>query len=235
MKPFSFLIALLFLLTGCSKQKVDLIIYNGKIYTVNDKFDMAEAMAVQDGKIVGVGTSEDIRAEFKSSQEVDVNGKAVYPGFIDAHAHFFGYGQSLQAADLKETNSWDEVITHLTDFAKTHPDGWLIGRGWDQNDWADKQFPTKEKLDELFPNRPVFLERIDGHAAIVNQKALDEAGISKAFALTGGDIVEKNGKLTGVLIDNAVGLVQNKIPAPDAKQAEKIFLDAEKKIASQLD
>ncbi len=228
MKPFSFLIALLLLLTSCSKQKVDLIIYNGKIYPVNDKFDMAEAMAVQDGKIVGVGTSEDIRAEFKSSQEVDVNGKAVYPGFIDAHAHFFGYGQSLQAADLKETNSWDDVITHLTDFAKTHPDGWLIGRGWDQNDWADKQFPTKEKLDELFPNRPVFLERIDGHAAIVNQKALDEAGISKAFALTGGDIVEKNGKLTGLLIDNAVGLVQNKIPAPDAKQAEKIFLDAEK-------
>jgi predicted amidohydrolase YtcJ len=228
MKQFSFLLLLLFLLTGCSKQKVDLIIYNGKIYTVNDKFDMAEAIAVLDGRIVGVGTSEDIRSAFKSSEEVDVHGKAVYPGFIDAHAHFFGYGQSLQSADLKETTSWDEVLTRLTEFAKTHPDGWLSGRGWDQNDWADKQFPTKEKLDQLFPNRPVFLERIDGHAAIVNQKALDEAGVSKAFTLTGGDIVEKNGKLTGLLIDNAVGLVQNKIPIPDAKQSEKIFLDAEK-------
>lgn len=228
MKTRSIFLVLLFLLSGCGKQKVDLILYNGKIYTVNDKFDLAEAIAVHDGKIIGVGTNESIRSTFKSSDEIDVHGKAVYPGFIDAHAHFFGYGQSLQTANLKETASWDEVLTHLTAFAKTHPDGWLIGRGWDQNDWEDKQFPTKEKLDQLFPNRPVFLERIDGHAAIVNQKALDEAGISKSFALTGGDIEEKDGKLTGLLIDNAVGLVQNKIPAPDAKQAKKILLDAEK-------
>jgi len=228
MKRLSFLIVLLFILTSCSKQKADLIIYNGKIYTVNDKFDMAEAIAVRDGKIVGVGASEDIRKQFKGNEEIDVQGKAVYPGFIDAHAHFLGYGQSLQSADLRETASWDEVLTRLSDFAKTHPDGWLIGRGWDQNDWADKQFPNKEKLDQLFPGRPVFLERVDGHAAVVNQKALDEAGLSKSFALTGGDIVDKNGKLTGLLIDNAVGLVQNKIPVPDAKQSEKMLLDAEK-------
>ena len=228
MKQLLFLFVSLLLLTGCSKQKADLIIYNGKIYTVNDKFEMAEAMAVQDGKIIGVGTTENIRKQFTANEEVDVKGKAVYPGFIDAHAHFFGYGQSLQSADLKETKSWDEVLTRITEFAKTHPDGWLIGRGWDQNDWANKQFPNKEKLDQLFPGRPVLLERIDGHAAIVNQKALDEAGVSKSFALTGGDIVEKNGKLTGLLIDNAVGLVQNKIPMPNAKQTEKIFLDAQK-------
>ena len=228
MKQLSFVFVSLLLLTSCSKQKADLIIYNGKIYTVNDKFDMVEAMAIQDGKIVGVGTTENIRKQFTSNEEVDVKGKAVYPGFIDAHAHFFGYGQSLQSADLKETKSWDEVLTRITEFAKTHQDGWLIGRGWDQNDWADKQFPNKEKLDQLFPGRPVLLERIDGHAAIVNQKALDEAGVSKSFALTGGDIVEKNGKLTGLLIDNAVGLVQNKIPMPNAKQIEKIFLDAQK-------
>ncbi len=228
MKQLSILFVSLLLLTSCSKQNVDLILYNGKIYTVNDKFEMAEAMAIKDGKIVGVGTTKDIRAQYKSTQEVNAQGKAVYPGFIDAHAHFFGYGQSLQSADLRETSSWDEVLTRLTEFAKTHPNGWLIGRGWDQNDWADKQFPNKEKLDILFPGRPVLLERIDGHAAIVNQKALDEAGLSKSFALTGGDIVEKNGKLTGLLIDNAVGLVQNKIPMPDAKQTERIFLDAEK-------
>lgn len=228
MKQLSFLFVMLILLTGCSKQNVDLIVYNGKIYTVNDKFEMAEAIAVKDGKIVSVGLTDDIRSQFKAKEEIDVKGKAVYPGFIDAHAHFYGYGQSLQSADLRETQSWEEVLTRLSEFAKTHPDGWLIGRGWDQNDWTDKQFPNKEKLDLLFPGRPVLLERIDGHAAIVNQKALDEAGLSKSFALTGGDIVEKNGKLTGLLIDNAVGLVQNKIPLPDAKQTEKILLDAEK-------
>jgi predicted amidohydrolase YtcJ len=228
MKKLLFLFVLSLILTSCSKQKADLIIFNGKVYTVNSKFDIAEAIAVKDGKIVGVGSTTDIRKQYTGIEEVDMQGKAVYPGFIDAHAHFMGYGQSLQSADLRGTESWDEVLTKLNEFAKTNTTGWLIGRGWDQNDWDNKQFPTKEKLDILFPNRPVLLERIDGHAAIVNQKALDEAGISKSFALTGGDIVEKNGKLTGLLIDNAVGLVQNKIPAPDAKQMEKIFLDAQK-------
>jgi predicted amidohydrolase YtcJ len=228
MKKLLFLFVASLILSSCSQQKADLIIFNGKVYTVNSKFDMAEAIAVKDGKIIGVGSTADIRRQFKGTEEVDAQGKAVYPGFIDAHAHFMGYGQSLQSADLRGTESWDEVLTKLSEFAKTNTTGWLIGRGWDQNDWDNKQFPTKERLDLLFPNRPVLLERIDGHAAIVNQKALDEAGISKSFALTGGDIVEKDGKLTGLLVDNAVGLVQNKIPAPDAKQLEKIFLDAQK-------
>lgn len=228
MKRLLSLIVLLFVLSGCTKPKADLVIYNAKIYTVNNKFDIAEAIAIKDGKILAVGSSADIRKQFTGTEELDAKGKPVYPGFIDAHAHFFGYGESLQSADLTETKSWDEVVSRLVEFAKTHPDGWLTGRGWDQNDWANKQFPSKEKLDSLFPNRPVMLERIDGHAAIVNQSALTAAGITKSFALTGGDIVEKDGKLTGLLIDNAVELVNNKIPAVDAAKAKKIFLDAQK-------
>ena len=228
MKRLLSLIVLLFVLSGCTKPKADLVIYNAKIYTVNSKFDIAEAIAIKDGKILAIGSSADIRKQFTGTEELDANGKPIYPGFIDAHAHFFGYGESLQSADLTETKSWDEVISRLVEFAKTHPDGWLTGRGWDQNDWANKQFPSKEKLDSLFPNRPVMLERIDGHAAIVNQSALTAAGITKSFALTGGDIVEKNGKLTGLLIDNAVELVNNKIPAVDAAKAKKILLDAQK-------
>lgn len=213
---------------ACNKPKADLIIYNAKIYTVNDKFEIAQCIAVSDGMIVGVGNNEDIRGKFNAKEEIDAEGKPMYPGFIDAHAHFFGYGESLQSADLTATKSWDEVLQRLTAFAKTHPDGWLQGRGWDQNDWADKQFPSKEKLDQLFPNRPVFLQRIDGHAAIVNQRALSAANITKSYQLTGGDIVEKNGKLTGLLIDNAVDLVSAKIPSADAIQAKKILLDAQK-------
>jgi len=224
---YSLFFSLLF--TSCTKkEKVDVIVYNAKVYTVNSKFDTVEAFAVKNGKILALGKSDDIQTKYAGKEEINAQGKAVYPGFIDAHAHFYGYGQSLQTADLRETKSWDEVLARLTNFAKTHPDGWLIGNGWDQNDWADKSFPTNEKLTALFPDRPVFLNRIDGHAAIANQKALDNAGIKGEQKLVGGDMLSQNGKLTGVLIDNAVALVERKIPSPDAKLAEKIFTDAQK-------
>lgn len=223
--PFLFAIAVL---TACNKPKADLVIYNAKIYTVNDKFEMAEAIAISNGKIVGIGKSADLKEKFDAKEQLDANGKPIYPGFIDAHAHFFGYGQSLQTADLTETTSWKEVVQRVGDFAKTHPEGWLMGRGWDQNDWPTKDFPTNDELNRLFPDRPVILQRIDGHAAIANQAALKAANITKSFELTGGDILEKNGIPTGVLIDNAVDLVSSKAPAPDEKLATKILLDAQK-------
>ncbi|MDY0903532.1 amidohydrolase [Pedobacter sp. CFBP9032] len=227
----SILYALLFsaMLSACSqKEQADLIIYNAKVYTVNDQFDAVEAFAVKDGKILDLGSSKDIQDKYTSKDKVDAKGKAVYPGFIDAHAHFFGYGQSLQAADLRDTKSWKEILQRLAEFAKTHPEGWLIANGWDQNDWENKAFPNNKELSKLFPDRPVFLNRVDGHAAIVNQKAFDEAGIIEEQKLTGGDMLTENGKLTGVLIDNAVGLVESKIPSPDTKLAEKILTDAQK-------
>jgi predicted amidohydrolase YtcJ len=228
MKQLPLLFALLIGLSSCNKPNADMIIYNAKIYTVNEKFDVVEAMAIKNGLILSLGTSADIKKNYAAEEEVDAKGMAVYPGFIDAHAHFFGYGESLQSVDLRGTSSWDEVVDRVVAFGKTHPEGWLIGRGWDQNDWDDKQFPTKEKLDQLFPNRPVLLQRIDGHASIANQSALNAAGITKSFALTGGDIVEKDGTLTGLLIDNAVALVSSKVPVADAKKTKNILLDAQK-------
>ncbi|WP_316847903.1 amidohydrolase [Pedobacter psychrodurus] len=229
MKSILYNLFLALLFTSCTKKEAaDVIVYNAQVYTVNSKFDVVEAFAVKNGKILALGKSDDIKSKYAGKEEINAEGKAVYPGFIDAHAHFYGYGQNLQTADLRETKSWDEVLARLTDFAKTHPDGWLIGNGWDQNDWENKAFPTNEKLTALFPGRPVFLYRIDGHAAIANQKALDEAGIKGEQKLVGGDMLMQNGRLTGVLIDNAVTLVEHKIPSPDAKQAEKIFVDAQK-------
>jgi len=215
------------LLMACKNKRADLVIYNAKIYTVNETFDVVEAMAIKDGKILALGSSSNIRNEYPAKEELDAKGNIIYPGFIDAHAHFFGYAESLNNADLTDTRSWEDVLQRLQVFAKTQPNGWLVGRGWDQNDWPDKQFPTKKRLDELFPDRPVLLTRIDGHAAIANQKALQVSGVTKAYALTGGEIVEKDGQPTGVLIDNAVDLISAKIPALTSERMKELLLQAQ--------
>lgn len=226
-----FLIMASAILLGCASNKkivADQIIRNAKIYTVNQNFDIAEAMAVKDGKVLATGKNNEILSRYTAPKTYNASGKAVYPGFIDAHAHFYGYGNSLQNANLRDSKSWDEIIARLQTFATTHPEGWLLGRGWDQNLWTVKEFPTKEKLDQLFPDRPVYLTRIDGHAAIVNQKALDIAGFNVNSKMEGGEFIQKNGKLTGVLIDNAKDKMATFIPAPGLKLVEQIFTDAQK-------
>lgn len=206
----------------------DQIVHNAKIYTVNQNFDVTEAMAIKDGKVLATGSNTAILSKYSSANKYDAAGQAVYPGFIDAHAHFYGYGNALQNANLRDAKSWQEIVERLQDFAKTHPNGWLLGRGWDQNLWKVKEFPTKEQLDRLFPNRPVYLTRIDGHAAIVNQKALDIAGFTVNSRMEGGDFIQQNGKLTGVLIDNAKDKMATFIPGPDQKQIEQIFTEAQR-------
>ena len=209
---FLFLFSAFSLLSCSQKQKADLLIYNATIYTVDSAFSMAEAIAIKDGKIVAIGKTIDLEKKYEAKERTDAKGKFIYPGFIDAHAHFVGYGLGLQTADLVGTNSWDEIIEKLKSFSAENKEGWLIGRGWDQNDWDVKNFPTNEKLNELFPDRPVLLSRIDGHAAIANQKALDLAGVKAGYTLTGGEAEVKNGKLTGILVDNAIDIVRAEIP-----------------------
>jgi len=206
-------IAVLFLCSSCINQRVDLIVHHAQIYTVNNEFATAEAMAVQDGKIVAVGTNDEILKEYKSDSLVDAKGSAVYPGFIDAHAHFLGYGQSLYAVDLMFVPSWEEAIERVKDFAAKHPGkGWIKGRGWDQNRFPGKQFPTNAELNALFPDRPVILERVDGHASIANDFALNIAGVKPGQSIEGGQFMMQDGKLTGLLIDNAVGVVERNVP-----------------------
>ena len=206
-------IAVLFLCSSCINQRVDLIVHHAQIYTVNNEFATAEAMAVQDGKIVAVGTNDEILKEYKSDSLVDAKGSAVYPGFIDAHAHFLGYGQSLYAVDLMFVPSWEEAIERVKDFAAKHPGkGWIKGRGWDQNRFPGKQFPTNAELNALFPDRPVILERVDGHASIANDFALNIAGVKPGQSIEGGQFMMQDGKLTGLLIDNAVRVVERNVP-----------------------
>lgn len=208
--------------------KADLLVYNATIYTVDSSFSTVEAMLIKDGKIVATGNKPDLQKNWQYKDSLDAEGKFIYPGFIDAHAHFVGYGNSLQRVNLVGTESWDEVIERAKQFAAANPDGWLLGRGWDQNDWDVKEFPDNTKLNELFPDRPVLLTRIDGHAAVANQKALDLAGIKAGDTLTGGEIEEMEGTLTGILIDNAIDLVSAKIPRQTKQEFKKALQDAEK-------
>ena len=222
--------AIFFLISGCqNKTGADLIIYNATVYTVNNSFDQAQAFAVKDGKFLGVGTTEAIQKRYTANQEIDAQGKPVYPGFIDAHAHFYGYALNLQQADLVGTTSFAQVVDKLKEHRQKYPDAkWLLGSGWDQNDWPNKNFPTQDTLNLLFPDVPVFIERVDGHAALVNQKAIELAGIKHQTKITGGVIEQKNGKLTGILVDNAVDLVGKKIPELSEAEKRDVLLQAQK-------
>jgi predicted amidohydrolase YtcJ len=222
-------VAIIVLFSSCINQRVDLVVHHAQIYTVNESFAVAEAMAVQDGKIIAVGSNDDILKNYQADSVVDAKGATVYPGFIDGHAHFLGYGQSLYAVDLMFASSWEEVLDRVKAFVETHPgNGWIRGRGWDQNRFPGKAFPTNAELNVLFPDRPVLLERVDGHASIANEKALSIAGVKAGQTMEGGDFVVSNGKLTGLLIDNAVGVVERNVPAA-TKEDYKNWLTAAQK------
>jgi predicted amidohydrolase YtcJ len=224
-----FAIVVVFLCSSCINQRVDLIVHHAQIYTVNNEFATAEAMAVQDGKIVAIGTNDEILKEYKSDSLVDAKGAAVYPGFIDAHAHFLGYGQSLYAVDLMFVPTWEEAIARVKDFAAKHPGkGWIKGRGWDQNRFPGKQFPTNAELNALFPDRPVLLERVDGHASIANDFALNLAGVKPGQTMEGGQFMMQNGKLTGLLVDNAVGVVERNVPKATSNDYKDWLTSAQK-------
>jgi Predicted metal-dependent hydrolase with the TIM-barrel fold len=226
---FCLIVISIFSFKGGAKKNVDTIVYNGIVYTVNDRFSKAQAFAITGGKIIDVGNTTDILKKYSAKEMIDVKGQAVYPGFIDAHAHFVGYGQSLFQVDLYGATSWQEILDRLKKFAAEHPNElWIRGRGWDQNKFPGKSFPTNEKLNELFPGKPVYLTRVDGHAAIANQKALDITGVKPNQTLVGGEVETKNGKLTGILVDNATDLVSSSIPGPTKEDYTKWLTTAEK-------
>ncbi|GAB3763711.1 amidohydrolase [Spirosoma pomorum] len=227
---FHLLTACLALLGGCNqKEKVDLLVKNARVYTADSSFSTANAFVIKDGKFLAVGSADELAKTYDADSTADLNGQPVYPGFFDPHSHFLGLGQMLDQADLVGTTSYDEIIDRLKQFAQKHPDAlWVIGRGWDQNDWADKQFPTKEKLDAAFPNIPVALTRIDGHALIVNSKALRLAQVTAGSKLAGGEVVLSGGQPTGVLVDNAMQLVKRVLPRPDNADKIRMLLAAEK-------
>ena len=226
---FPLLAVTLLMFSSCDEQlEADLIVINANIYTVDSTFSKAEAFAIKNGKFIDVGSTEKITNLYKAKETIDAKGKTVVPGLIDAHCHFYGLGLQQQKVDLTGTKSFDEVIQRIVDFQKEKNVSYITGRGWDQNDWEIKEFPTKEKLDSLFPNTPIAINRIDGHALLANQAAIDLAGVTVNTPFSGGEIIQKNGRLTGVFVDNPMVLITSKIPAPSLQESTQALKDAEK-------
>lgn len=224
-----FLVAVMILQScGGQKETADFILYNGDIYTLDSAFTVSQSMAVKDGRVLSTGTFDEMQERYVTQERINLEGKAVYPGLIDAHCHFLYYGLFLQRADLTKTASFQEVLDKLRIFRENNQDKtWILGRGWDQNDWNDKSFPSKDELDKLFPDIPVFLERIDGHAAIANTEAFRLAGITNGTAVQGGIIEKRDGKFTGILLDNAMDQVKKVIPAPTREEKIRALKTAE--------
>ncbi len=215
-------------------KEADVIYRNAKIYTVDGDFSIKEAMAIKDGKIVAIGAEREILNGYTAARVIDCHKQFIYPGFIDAHCHFLAYGQTLQEVDLRGASSWSMVLHRIADYHQKFPQKqWIIGRGWDQNLWVDQDdvsstdFPTNAKLNELFPDIPVLLTRVDGHALLLNDKALELAGINVNTQVPGGVVEVKQGKLTGILLDNAMKLAYDVVPKYSREEKETALLDAQ--------
>lgn len=216
-------------LAGCAQAPIeaDLLVYNARVYTADSAFTMASAFAVKDGRFLEVGTSESIRSKYTAPGQVDAAGQTIVPGLIDAHCHFFQLGLNQEVIDLAGTRSFEEVLERVLDLRDRNQPAYLYGRGWDQNDWGVREFPDKSALDSLFPDIPVALERIDGHALLANQKALDLGGIDATTRVPGGEVLLRDGLPTGILIDNPKNLVLSRWPQPSRAAQVRALLAAQ--------
>jgi predicted amidohydrolase YtcJ len=207
---------MMLLLAVLSLQQADLVLTNAHIYTSDVNRPVAEALAVRGGRITFVGSNRGALAlAGPRTERLDLAGKTVITGMVDAHAHLLNLGLALRTVDLVGTRSYEEVIARVVERAKTaRPGEWIRGRGWDQNDWADTRFPTHQALSRAVPNNPVYLTRVDGHASLVNAKALELAGVTSATPdpAVGRFIRDSSGSPTGVLVDAAQGVVGRVIP-----------------------
>jgi hypothetical protein len=226
------LMALAVSLAGCQskKQIADIVLTNGIIHTVDEKNPSAQALAIAGDRIVFAGSNAAAQNRIADkTQVIDLGGKTVVPGFIDSHYHFQGVGRRAYDLNLDGCASLDEFLMRLTNWDVNKPPGeWITGRGWMEEDWPVKQFPTRHDLDRAAPNRPVYLNRADGHMAVVNSKALEIAGITASTPNpSGGEILkDAKGQPNGLLVDKAMGLVTKHIPSSSPEMQEKFALKA---------
>ena len=212
------------------------LVSGGPIYTVSNDQKQARAFAFEGDTIVGVGSASELRDKFVIDREIKLQGSSVIPGFIDAHGHLLNLGQSLLQVDLVGTQDKKEIVQRLKDFAKDLPkEQWLLGRGWDQNDWPIQELPNAGDLDAAFPERPVWIDRVDGHAGWGNSAAMkfSSKDLSGKWQIDGGEIVrDSKGQPTGIFIDNAEVVIRQAIPPASEAQLRIALERAMQKTAS---
>ena len=227
MKTSNYIFILLLILNlGCTNNKADLIVINSKIYTANKSNEVAKSIAVRNGKIIDID-SINLDNKYEAKEILDANEKTILPGLIDSHCHFYNLGLDQQVVDLRGTTSFEEIIERLKVYDLNNESNVILGRGWDQNDWEIKQFPVNTQLNSIFKNKLVVLERIDGHAYIVNDNALQLAGIDENTLIRGGLVLLKNNKPTGVLIDAPMSMVDKVLPEKTTKEKVNALKEAE--------
>jgi len=228
MKNFISILIIVFFFS-CQKQEyVNTIVINANVYTVNEGFEKAESFAIKDGKFIQIGSSDAIKRAFLADTIIDAQGQTIVPGFIDAHCHFYGLGLDQKSVNLVGTKSFDEVVQRIVEFHNKSNLEFIKGFGWDQNDWDVKEFPDNKLLNALFPATPISLSRIDGHAILCNQAALDLGNVTVSSVVEGGDVIIKDNELTGVLVDNAENLVMNFWPKINRNDKVDALLEAQK-------
>jgi predicted amidohydrolase YtcJ len=213
-----------------AQTRADFVLTNGRIYTVDNSKPLASAIAVRGDRIVFVGSDAEARVlAGPTGRVIDLKGQTVFPGFIDAHAHLLSLGNTLRRVNVAGATSYQEVISRVQAFSKdVKPGEWILGRGWDQNRWAVKEFPSHDELSRAFPNNPVVLTRIDGHALLANAKAMELAHVTAATTdPTGGRVIRlASGAPAGVFVDNAQDLVSRAIPSPSRAENRRAILAA---------
>ncbi|MCF8230634.1 MAG: amidohydrolase [Bacteroidales bacterium] len=208
-------------------EKADLIVKNARIYTVDAGFSVQSSFAVKDGRFIEVGKNEEIEQRYHAGKVIDMEGKPVYPGFIDGHCHFYHYGvNKMRYADLTGTSSFEEILNILQKHHKNNPAEWLLGRGWDQNEWPVKDFPTNRELNKQYPNTPVVLTRVDGHAVVANEEAIARAELAESD-IPKDEAIYNDGKLTGVFLEGTADRLRDQIPAPQRAEKEEALLTAQ--------
>lgn len=209
-------------------EQADLVIHNAIIYTNQIESPVVQALAVKSGKIVELGAERDILNKYNADETIDAKGMFVYPGFVDAHCHFLGLGQTLQQVNLQGVASLADFVSTVKAFHQANPKQWVYGRGWDESLWPSKQIPSIKLLDSLFPSTPVFLKRVDGHSGVINSVAQQLAGINEYTNIEGGEVVYKNGKFTGRVVDKAMVLVDDAMPKRTKKDDALALLKAQR-------